>query len=576
MNGIKTRMINVKQCLMLLLFVLGISAPQIVQAKEYRGGSICSYTVNSKKFIKFEFDQNTFNYINTLSSVPGGSFTVTVKVYDGNPSPTYPPAGPLLGTVNGVQFGPVFTADITGMNLSSPTGTYYIVTIVDFYIYGVFSTSFDLMTAVSKTPCDLTPDPNSIKEACYSVHDNGASVLKVTVDPALLLYGTANGYNASSSNLPVAYLTSGPLGYTFIGPFMPISVNSTTSTILYDISSASLDGTSCYDLELRYYEPNNVTSRYWLPQDNYVCPCKTPVTVGCDAKFSTSIRDAGNASFFLDIDPVVGNVTLNETLKVMQGSTVVYNGLPTILMLPNGTYTICRTVTAEDGSTCEWCADVCYSGGGIINPPRDGKLKSAADEMGVEFPGGPCSAEFTSSTLDNGGNTFVVQIVSVDPANVSSETMKITQGGVVLYDGLMVGIILPNGTYTICHKVTANNGSQCEWCADICFTGNASDNIPDGKERKSVITHKKTLTDSKATVIKNGNELRIDFFAGEQGKVDYAIYNSMGQIVVSKQGVSVQKGTNKFTATGSALSTGIYYLKVVGSNMSTTSKFFVD
>jgi hypothetical protein len=73
-----------------------------------------------------------------------------------------------------------------------------------------------------------------------------------------------------------------------------------------------------------------------------------------------------------------------ETYTVYSGGSIIYTGVPVSLILPYGTYVVCRSVTYLNGEgqeeTCTQCVTVCYSinvdGGGQGGGAGERKIKS--------------------------------------------------------------------------------------------------------------------------------------------------------------------------------------------------------
>lgn len=169
-----------------------------------------------------------------------------------------------------------------------------------------------------------------------------------------------------------------------------------------------------------------------------------------------------------------------------------------------------------------------------------------------------CEAGFSVHQHLHDVSSTDVTFLSYNPAAVATETYNIngSNGSSYTNDGT-TSILLPNGTYTVCHTVVTKTNERCTTCRVITITGddgNPSD--PTGPLGKFISgTSLSPNPSSDATVL--------GFTLLEAGTVDIQVINSYGRTVKTLlEKKALAKGDQKFNLSTSDMEEGLYTIRI--------------
>jgi|GEM_PF-5721279 len=169
-----------------------------------------------------------------------------------------------------------------------------------------------------------------------------------------------------------------------------------------------------------------------------------------------------------------------------------------------------------------------------------------------------CEAGFgVDQHLHDVGSTDV-SFLSYNAAAVATETYNISgsNGSSYTNDGT-TSILLPNGTYTVCHTVITITKERCTTCRVVTITGdNGSPSDPTGPLGKM-------LSGSSLSPNPSSDVSVLAFTLSESANTEIQIINSYGRIVKSLLEKKVlAKGEQSFRFSTAAMEEGLYTIRI--------------
>ena len=190
-----------------------------------------------------------------------------------------------------------------------------------------------------------------------------------------------------------------------------------------------------------------------------------------------------------------------------------------------------------------------------------------------------CNSDFTAFQTNLGNGQFTATLIA-NHIMSNNDNWTIKKGATVLYNGPNLSNIpglfpytLTYGGYTVCHKARMLDGSECETCKLVNYTGPLTGTSDGGYPTSKPATQGTT---NRIMAYGMSGQIRINYFADQQGSVSYAIYNNMGQCIITQQRISIAAGENSFIAPDVVVAPGIYYIHVSGENTNLTSAFAIQ
>lgn len=211
--------------------------------------------------------------------------------------------------------------------------------------------------------------------------------------------------------------------------------------------------------------------------------------------------------------------------------------------------------------------NTCYEGGLVFRDNVTGVEDSYAYWLSSNNSTNPyglicncvtCEAGFSVDEHLHDVSSTDVTFLSYNPAAVATETYNITgsNGSSYTNDGT-TSILLPNGTYTVCHTVVTKTKERCTVCRVVTITGdNGSPSDPTGPLGRSISGASLSPNPSSEASV-------LAFTLSENSNTEIQIINSYGKTVktlLEKKRLS--KGEQKFTLSTSDMEEGLYTIRI--------------
>ncbi len=169
-----------------------------------------------------------------------------------------------------------------------------------------------------------------------------------------------------------------------------------------------------------------------------------------------------------------------------------------------------------------------------------------------------CEAGFSANQHMHDVSSTDVTFLSYNPAAVATETYNITgsNGATYTNDGT-TSILLPNGTYTVCHTVVTKTKERCTVCRVITITGD------DGNPSDPTGPLGKFISATSLSPNPSSDATALGFTLLEAGTVDIQVINSYGRTVktlLEKKALS--KGDQAFNFSTSDMEEGLYTVRI--------------
>ncbi|MBS1643683.1 MAG: hypothetical protein JST36_01470, partial [Bacteroidetes bacterium] len=305
---------------------------------------------------------------------------------------------------------------------------------------------------VASTPCNLSGLPSTEGTACwYSETRDGSTSYFVKwhiTDPNFGIY-------MSFWHLtPKLWLSKSPFnGATSFHPIDPVKI--VGSEITYDVTSyTTLSPSIAYDVYFCSYNSSGV----FMPSEptgieHFISKCPQ---APCNSDFSEFFSPHSSTDAALSFLRNYSDPFVSETWTLSDGFTIQTLNQGTTYLKPYGSYTLCHTITTQDDqgntSTCTTCKTICCDLNGMIVYPGD--------------TNSDCNAFFTSQLLSNGTNAILNVFAIGPPPPGVTDNYVVSNGSSTIYSGVgNISIIVPYGSYTICHTRTLADGiTSCTYC----------------------------------------------------------------------------------------------------------------
>jgi hypothetical protein len=418
-------------------------------------------------------------------------------------------------------------------------------------LYESFGPSYSVEIPLGTEFVTTCGDPTTVDaEQTACVYKNGAAsggktLLKTTVTPSWLAHAAFMAASGYSIQLKVV-IPSSPGVFVWIGNPYKIVGND----VYYDISTAPIDIKKCNNYLVQLVNSAGIPESPAIGRTTVqFCPC---TSLACDAEFNLglNVSSSGTVASFKSM---YQGTMIGHNYTVTNGGSVIYSGTGTFTTIPSGTTTICHTVrtpTALDGlyDDCEVCKTVCYSVDNRGNP--DPKL---------------CDPDFTVTfdpyDLTDGALTFYRTSVPL----VASETYTVTGPSFSATYTSAQSVLVPYGSYRICHTVVSYNGSSCTSCIDVCMTTESSSSSSDGivKRTTGVSGPAQTgpgdfmLQPNPATDMTN-----ISFNLQSATDLKLEVVDALGRVIRTNNYKYSSQGKYRVELNTSDLSTGVYTLRL--------------
>lgn len=209
----------------------------------------------------------------------------------------------------------------------------------------------------------------------------------------------------------------------------------------------------------------------------------------------------------------------------------------------------------------------CYEGGLIFRDNVTGVEDPYAYWLSSNNAGNPyglicncvsCEAGFSAHQHLHDVSSTDVTFLSYNPAAVATETYNISgsSGSSYTNDGT-TSILLPNGTYTVCHTVVTKTREKCITCRVITITGD------DGSPSDPTGPLGKFISGTSLSPNPSSDATTLIFTLLESGTVDIRVINSYGRTVKTLLEKKVlPKGDQKFNLSTSDMEEGLYTIRI--------------
>lgn len=388
---------------------------------------------------------------------------------------------------------------------------------------------------------------------------NGAHFIKVTVNQ--------QSYNAlvasfapHSPRVSVVVHGAGNVTQTFVA---------NTYGNIFTVNIGSMAGSYTIDCYVDEVDANNnVVNSYVIGNNgesvSAECSFPEPGTHEITGCFYNNRTEYTNASIVnIDVDPyVLFYAAYNNYIPMLYIEANGQTYGPIAPMQPISGQTLSFNLSSIyvnlDDAQCYTAAIQLADQNAQVNPNSWAAI--SGEKAICKCDNAPCNAAFFAAMSPHTATTAVLDFNSLYQGSVMSEEYNIT-GANFSYTGNFGGgmsLIVPYGTYTICHTLVTSEGESCHKCITLCYyNGEEGPDAPLKPGAKLLNNNNSTVL----SVMETNSTVNVLLQSSMEGTGSYEIYNGQGQLIYKSSTLTIGKGKNIWQYDASTYARGMYFIR---------------